>query len=176
MPPRYGLHRLASRELSVAESGRALRERSATFELEQAVRALGEAAVTAHQLAHGVASQEVVGVARRAYEDVGAKRLLGVACEPVLTRSGYAGVVTYVVDEAGTLFTVQDVAPGDAGRALASYRATVRLGEASGPWELARKGCSWQGARLPDHSLGSGDRVSAYPGGSGFDEPHSWRY
>jgi hypothetical protein len=170
----HGLHRLASRTLSVAESGRALRERSASFELEQAVRALGEASLTAHQLANGSTSPESIGVARRSYEDVGAKRLMGVACEPVLTRSGYAGVVTYVVDEAGTLFTVQDVAPGDAGRALGSYRATVRLGDASLTHaELARQGLFVQGATASlDHRLGAGARVSAVSAaGARFDEP-----
>jgi len=169
----HGLHRLASRTLAVAEAGRALRERSATFELEQAVRALGDAAVIAHQLAHGVAEREVIGVARRAYEDIGAKRLVGVACEPVVTGSGYAGVVTYVVDDAGEIFSVQDVAPGDAKRALASYRATVRLGEASlTHGELSRKGLFVQSATASrDRRLGAGARVAAVSGaGATFEE------
>lgn len=168
-----GLHRLASRTLAVAEAGRALRERAPTFELEQATRALGDAAITAHLLARGATDREVVGAARRAYESVGAKRFVGVACEPVVTRSGYAGVVTYVVDEAGELFTVSDVAPGDAHRALASYRATVRLGEASlTHGELSRGGLFVQGATAsPDRRLGAGARVSAVSAaGATFDD------
>lgn len=168
-----GLHRLATRMLTVAEAGRALRERSPTFELEQATRAFGDAAVTAHRLERGSTERDVVGTARRAYEDVGAKRFVGVACEPVVTRSGYAGVVTYLLDDAGELFTVNDVAPGDARRALASYRATVRLGEASlTHGELSRGGLFVQGATASaDRRLGAGARVSAVSAaGATFDE------
>jgi hypothetical protein len=158
-----GLHRLAARTLSFVEAARAAREGSADFDLGEAARVLGDALRTAHRLERGDVSIEAIGVARRAYEPIGSLRVVGVACEPVATRSGYAGIVTHVAAEGGALYTVSDVVPGDAERALAAYEATVRLGEASlSHAELARAALLVQNATASvEGRLGAGRGVSA---------------
>jgi hypothetical protein len=169
-----GLHRLAADALSFVESGRALRERSASFDLAETVGTLGDALVTGIRLERGDGTLDTLGVARRAYEPIGALRLVGLACEPIVTRSGYAGVVTYVVDDRGRVFTIEDVMPGDVHRAVAAYDATLRLGEASATHrELSRAGLFVQGATASaDHRLGAGASVSAVSAsGATFEEP-----
>ena len=92
----------------------------------------------------------IVGTARRDYEGIGNLRLRGVFTEAVIARSGYAGAVTYLVDDKGTLYTRSDIAPGDASRAAGAYDATIysydrkgRLDTVTGPagntWGLGRR-------------------------------------
>ncbi|MDE3723708.1 hypothetical protein PWG71_20145 [Nocardiopsis sp. N85] len=72
-----------------------------------------------------------VGVARRAYTEVGSLRLYGLGGERVVTASGYAGVVTHLVsvsDGAPRLWRVADVAPGDADRVTAAHGSRVSFG------------------------------------------------
>ena len=157
------LHRLAARTLAFAEAGRALRERSAAFELEEAVEVLGDALRTAIRLERGNSDPDTIGVARRAYEPIGALRLFGLASEPIVTRSGYSGIVTYVANDEGHIYTIEDVMPGDARRAAASYEATVRLGETAVTHrELTRVGLFVAGATAShDRRLGAGASVYA---------------
>jgi hypothetical protein len=69
-----------------------------------------------------------VGTARRQYQSVSSLRLQGLFTEPVLTRSGYAGVVTYLISDHGQLMTVSRVRPGDAGRVKEALGGGVDLG------------------------------------------------
>jgi hypothetical protein len=61
---------------------------------------------------------------------VGARRLYGLCCEPVLTASGYAGAVVYLADDEGRLWRVADVVPGGVERAALVPDNPVGVGEA----------------------------------------------
>src|SRR5262249_22322952 len=83
--------------------------------------------------------------------------------EPVLTASGYAGAVTWTADARGRLYTVSDVAPGGAGRAVGTADRAVRIGDtALTHRELARAGLVVSGATVsPTGRLGAGAAVRA---------------
>lgn len=70
----------------------------------------------------GEPTEADLGVARRDYGDASTGRLTGMFTERVVTASGYAGVVTYVADADGLMWTVADVRPGDASRVADAYR------------------------------------------------------
>lgn len=135
---------------------------------ELAVSALVDAALATHRLRHGHATQtvnaDIVGTARRTYEHVGNLRLRGWACEPVLTVSGYAGVVTYLVDERdGGVWTLSSVVPGDQSQIAQAYRGDTGLSELSlSHHDLARGGLLLTGATASaDRRLGKGSGVRA---------------
>jgi hypothetical protein len=102
-------------------------------------------------------------VARRAYETVGNLRLHGLCAEPVLTSGGWAGVVTWLADAQGRLWSLGDVQPGDAARVVQAWRGGVRLGDLSlSHAELVRGGALVQDATAsPEGRLGSGAAVQA---------------
>ncbi len=85
---------------------------------------------------------------------------------------GYAGVVTYLADDSRRVWTVPDVLPGEAARAVAAYEAAAGLGDASLPHrELGREGLIVQNATgSADMRLGAGAAVRAVRSG-----PSSWR-
>jgi hypothetical protein len=173
-----GLPRLASRVLSLTEAARAYRESAPDFDLPAATALFGDALGTARRIERGVAELDAVGVSRRRYASIGALRLYGVACEPIATRSGYAGVVSHVLradaDDGGALYTIDDIMPGDGLRARAAYDATIRLGDAAlTHGELARGGLFVHGATASaDARLGAGASVTAVSAsGCSYDEP-----
>ncbi|MEV0645084.1 hypothetical protein AB0I28_07450 [Phytomonospora sp. NPDC050363] len=101
-----------------------------------------------------------VGVARRDYTDRSAGRFLGICAERIVTTSGYAGVVTYVVDPDRRIWTVADVRPGGADRVLEAYR-TTSSGLPS-PYELSRAGVFAAGLRMSaDGRLGRAGSADA---------------
>jgi len=105
----------------------------------------------------------LVGSARRDYATAGNLRLRGVLTEAVVARSGYAGVVTYLVDDKGRMYSRSDIAAGDAGRAAGAYDAAAGIGDAVLPHrELCRTGLFVEGATASaDGRLGAGQRVRA---------------
>jgi len=158
-----GLHRLASAQTRALRSIRDLRADRPEFALAVLAADLREALAVAHAVAAGDASPALVGTARREYEPVGNLKLRGVLTEAVVARSGYAGAVTYLVDDKGRFYSRADVAPGDAGRAVAAYDASASIGDAVLPHrELCRSGLFVSDATASaDGRLGAGQRVRA---------------
>ena len=168
----YGLHRLASTQTRIVRSIRELRADRPEFDLDVLTADLRDALEVAHALAAGEATTQVVGTARREYETIGSLRLRGVLTEAVVARSGYAGAITYLVDDRGRMYTRADIAPGDAGRAAGAYDASANLGDAVLPHrELCRAGLFVSEATASvDGRLGAGQQVRAVRA----SEPSRW--
>jgi hypothetical protein len=159
-----GLHRAQASATRVVQGVRALRAEDPAFSLEawtQAVSELLLVAYSLHQL--GQADRQWIGTARRPYEEVGNLSLWGLFSEPVLTATGYAGVITWLTDRQGRLYQLPDVAPGDPDRVLQAYRAGTPLPGLSVPHaDLARARLLIQNATVSeDGRLGSGQKVAA---------------
>ncbi|MGW0843811.1 hypothetical protein ACWD26_27460 [Streptomyces sp. NPDC002787] len=107
----------------------------------------------------------LVGTARRAYRPGGSLRVHGVCREPVISATGYGGVVTHLVSDDGRWFSIADVKPGGPARARGAATATVALGSgALDHARLAHGGLLISGATLsPDGRLGAGKGVRATP-------------
>nr|HEX4313622.1 hypothetical protein [Kofleriaceae bacterium] len=167
-----GLHRLAAAQTRVLRSIRDLRADRPEFTLATLAADLREALVVAHALARGRGTPALVGRARRDYEVVGNLRLRGLFTEAVVARSGYAGAVTYLIDDTGALYTRADVAPGDAGRAAGAYDASAAIGDAVlSHRELSRAGLFLSSATASaDGRLGAGKDVRAVRA----SEPARW--
>ena len=167
-----GLHRLATVQTRVLRSVRELRADRPEFDLDVLTADLREALDVAHALSIGEATAALVGSARREYEPAGSLRLRGVFTEAVIARSGYAGAVTYLVDDRGRFYTRADIAPGDAGRAAGAYDAPANIGDAVLPHrELCRSGLFVSEATVSaDGRLGAGQRVRAVRA----SDPASW--
>lgn len=168
-----GLHRAASAGLRVLRAVRDLRAEKPEFSLEALSADLHQVLLTADRLTAIEPGENVdrgwVGTARRAYRSTDAgKKLFGLFTEPIIAGSGYAGVVTYLCDDRGTIFTVSNVIPGEPGRAPAAYDAALHLGEATlSHRELSRRGLFLQDATVStDGRLGAGAEVKAVARGA----------
>ncbi|MFJ9319824.1 hypothetical protein [Streptomyces globisporus] len=159
------LPRAAGAALSVVTLLRAARAGDPSYRTAALVTALAELLGTAHRVgtASGAELAAVRGRVRRPYSPDGSLRLYGLFTEPVVTDSGHGGVRTWVAGADGRLFTVGDVAPGGAGRALGVADRAVRLGDSALTHrELGRAGLAVSGATVsPDGRLGAGKAVKA---------------
>ncbi|MFF2223202.1 hypothetical protein ACFVV7_07825 [Streptomyces globisporus] len=159
------LPRAAGAALSVVTLLRAARAGDPSYRTADLVTALAELLGTAHRVgtASGAELAAVRGRVRRPYSPDGSLRLYGLFTEPVVTDSGHGGVRTWVAGADGRLFTVGDVAPGGAGRALGVADRAVRLGDSALTHrELGRAGLAVSGATVsPDGRLGAGKAVKA---------------
>ncbi len=170
-----GLHRAASSALRVVTRVRELAAERATFALDALfadVRELLE--VTRALTRDRPIDARMLGTARRRYDEIGNLRVHGLFSEPIVTASGYAGVVTWVTDEAGRLYTLSDVMPGAADRARSAYEAGVDIGDATlSHRALARAGLFLAEATASDDArLGSGRNVRAASAkGTAWTEP-----
>ncbi|MEY9857013.1 hypothetical protein ABH935_002621 [Catenulispora sp. GAS73] len=160
-----GLHRPEAAALRVVRNLRAARSQSDAHRLGDLVADLVELLLTAGLLAAADPDPELVGTARRAYEPGGSLRVHGVCREPVLSATGYGGVVTHVLAEDGHWFTVSDVKPGGAARARGAATAPVAIGaSALDHDQLSRSGLLIAGATVSaDGRLGAGKGVRATP-------------
>ncbi|MDQ3340957.1 MAG: hypothetical protein M4D80_37850 [Myxococcota bacterium] len=167
-----GLHRLATTQTRALRSIRDLRADKPEFILAVLTADLRDALAVAHAIAGGEASDALFGFARRDYEPIGNLRLRGVLTEAVIARSGYAGAITYLVDDKGRFYTRADIAPGDAGRAAGAYDGAANIGDAVLPHrELCRTGLFLSDATASaDGRLGAGQRVRAVRS----SEPSLW--
>lgn len=104
-----------------------------------------------------------LGTARRRYDPVGGLRLYGLCTVPIVAESGYSGVITYLVDRKGVIWTVADIAPGGPERAATAGNATVSLGDAAMTHRaLSHAGLNVTGALASaGRQLGSGKEVRA---------------
>ncbi|WP_296148023.1 hypothetical protein [uncultured Corynebacterium sp.] len=133
---------------------------------QDAISTLVEIALATHQLRHGhdtgTLSIDAVGTVRRAYSPVGTLRLRGWACEPLLTASGYSGVITYLVDERdGRVWELSSVLPGDSAQIAQSYNGDTELGQLGLPHcDVARTGLLLTNATASaDGRLGRGKKL-----------------
>ncbi|MFM9591974.1 hypothetical protein ACKI1J_19650 [Streptomyces scabiei] len=160
-----GLHRAEAAALRVVRGLRGARARHEGHRLADLVANVRELLLTTGLLSAADPDPGLVGTARRAYRPGGSLRVHGVCREPVISATGYGGVVTHLVSDAGDWFSIADVRPGGPARARGAGTATVALG--SGTLDhagLARGGLLVSGATLsPDGRLGSGKGVRATP-------------
>ncbi|MFI1975699.1 hypothetical protein [Streptomyces wedmorensis] len=160
-----GLPRAEAAALRVVRGLRAARQRGEGQRLGDLASAFRELLADAALSASGVAGPGAVGSTRRVYGQGGSLRVFGLCREPVLSATGYGGVVTHVMGQDGSRYTVSDVRPGGPARARGAGTASVALGGAvldhAG---LARGGLRIVGATVsPDGRLGAGRGVSATP-------------
>jgi hypothetical protein len=181
----HGLHRAAAAGTRVATQLQAAREGRPQHRLGELADDLRELLGVANRLRYAAlpagAAGPLLGSARRAYDSEGALRLYGLCCVPVVADTGYAGVVSYLVDRSGEVWAVADLMPGEAPRAAGAAQAMVALGEAGLTHrQLAGAGLVVSGATASaTRQLGAGKAVrAARAGGAGWtDEPLAalWR-
>ncbi|MFD8305112.1 hypothetical protein ACFV29_22625 [Streptomyces sp. NPDC059690] len=162
-----GLHRAEAAALRVVRALRAARARHDGHRLADLVAGLRELLLTSGLLAASDPDPTLVGTARRSYRPGGSLKVHGVCREPVISATGYSGVVTHVLAEDGRWLSVSDVKPGGPARARGAATATVALGSGSlDHAQLSRGGLLISGATLsPDGRLGAGKGVRATPVG-----------
>ncbi|MFB7979109.1 hypothetical protein [Streptomyces vinaceus] len=161
-----GLPRAEAATLRVVRGLRAARERSGGHRLADLTAAFRELLHTAGLLASGTAGgPALTGTARRAYQPGGSLRVYGLCREPVLSATGYGGVVTHLLAADGARYSVSDVRPGGLARARGAGSASVALGGAALDHAgLARGGLRIAGATVSaDGRLGAGRGVQATP-------------
>lgn len=124
-----GLHRLSSAGLRIVQNIRLLRSNDDTFDSSATEADLLETLGVAWQLTrpNAIPTMALVGVARRRFTAVTSLKLHGLCCEPILTRSGYSGVVTYLIADDGWTCSVSDVQPGDATRISQAWKSGVSV-------------------------------------------------
>ncbi len=161
---------------------RLLRENDDTFRSEDLLGDFTELLRVAWRLSHAeeVPGREWLGVARRTFAPAGSLRLEGLFTEPILTRSGYSGVATYLLADDDTISSVSNVRPGTAARIAEAYHTGTDLGALSVPHQmLNRQALLVQKAtRSPDGRLGGGKDCRAVATDSaGWDsEPVARRF
>ncbi|MFI8388932.1 hypothetical protein [Streptomyces sp. NPDC085540] len=160
-----GLPRAEAAALRVVRGLRAARERRAGQRLGDLTGAFRELLHTAGMLASGSADPALAGTTRRAYAPGGSLQVHGLCREPVLSATGYGGVVTHLLSPDGTPYSVSDVRPGGLARARGAGSASVALGGATLDHAgLARGGLRIVGATVsPEGRLGAGRGVRATP-------------
>ncbi|WP_328960030.1 hypothetical protein [Streptomyces virginiae] len=160
-----GLIRAEAAALRVVRGLRAAREHRAGQRLGDLTGAFRELLHTAGLLASGSADPALTGTARRAYAPGGSLQVHGLCREPVLSATGYGGVVTHLLAPDGTPYSVSDVRPGGLARARGAGSASVALGGATLDHAgLARGGLRIVGATVsPEGRLGAGRGVRATP-------------
>jgi hypothetical protein len=159
-----GLYRAAAAGQRVAQRLGDLHAERSNFRLGALASDLAVLLSTSRHLkAADAVAPEWLGMARRAYTAVGSLKVSGLFTEPVLSAAGFAGVVTYMCDQAGRIWSIADVAPGPPERCLLAYASPIDLGDASlSPRRLAREGLYVQRATASDDGrLGAGQHVGA---------------
>ncbi|WP_285601131.1 hypothetical protein [Kineosporia sp. NBRC 101731] len=169
------LHRLASSATRVVSAVRAARADDASFSLPGLTADLLEVLSVAYAVSTGTGDPaDWRGTARTVYSGVGGLRLAGLCLEPVISSAGYAGVVVWLTDAEGRMWSVSDVKPGDAERVMSSAAGPVAVGETGlSHRDLSRAGMIMSSATAnPEGRLGSGSGVRAVrAAGVGWTEP-----
>ncbi|MFD4919386.1 hypothetical protein ACFWNR_40080 [Streptomyces virginiae] len=170
-----GLIRAEAAALRVVRGLRAAREHRAGQRLGDLTDAFRELLHTAGLLAAGSADPALTGTARRAYAPGGSLQVHGLCREPVLSATGYGGVVTHLLAADGTPYSVSDVRPGGLARARGAGSASVALGGATLDHAgLARGGLRIVGATVSAEGrlgAGRGVRATPLPGSAWTEQP-----
>ncbi len=171
-----GLHRLAAAGMRVMQDIRLLRQTDAAFSTDDARNDLTELLRCGWRIVHAgeTIHSEWIGTARRKYTPIPNQRLTGLFTEPILTRSGFAGVVTYLMAEDGSLGTISNVRAGEESRVFDAWRTGADFGQLSTSHDhLNRTTVLVQKAtRSSDGRLGGGrDCRAVVTSGDGWDTP-----
>ncbi|MDA1013732.1 MAG: hypothetical protein O3A00_04665 [Planctomycetota bacterium] len=171
-----GLHRLAACGLRVMQNVRMLRETQPGFRGEDLVSDLTELLLVSWRIqqANESIDRQWIGVARRRFASISSLRLQGLFTEPLHTRSGYAGVVTYLLGDDGVMCSVSNVRPGTASRIQEAWQTGADIGGLTiSHAELNRKAVLVQNAtRSADGRLGGGQSARAVATkGDGWNAP-----
>ncbi|TML33191.1 MAG: hypothetical protein E6G35_00755 [Actinobacteria bacterium] len=163
----HGLHRAAAAGRAIAAHLHAARELQPQYRLADLTDQVRELLTVTRKLGDPDLPPDrvpgLVGTARRRYDLHGSLRLYGLCTVPVVAETGYAGVVTYLVDRDARLWTVADLMPGGEERALAAAEATVALGEAAlSPRRPRHRRRLDRGTAVP--AVGGADRRPGTPG------------
>ncbi|MBL8813106.1 MAG: hypothetical protein JNM43_23260 [Planctomycetaceae bacterium] len=161
-----GLHRLAAAGLRLMTDIRQLRDHDENFRSETAVEDFRELLETCrHVVRQSPTPIRWIGVARRQFVPVESQKLHALFCEPILTRSGYAGVVTWLMADDGWIGSVSDVQPGDASRIPQAWQSGVTLAGLSLSHRALSQKCLLlsKGTRSADGRLGGGESARAVP-------------
>ncbi|MEU4639402.1 hypothetical protein [Micromonospora sp. NPDC023814] len=160
-----GLPRAESAALRTVRGLRAHRGRQTGHRLAELVEVLHDLLYVAGRLAAGDPDPALVGILRRAYQPDGTLEVYGICREPVISATGYAGVVTHLVAADGRRLSFGDVKPGGPDRAQDCARAVTEMGAvAVNHAALARGGLRITGTTVsPDGRLGAGKGVRATP-------------
>ncbi|MEV0681993.1 hypothetical protein AB0I60_36270 [Actinosynnema sp. NPDC050436] len=159
-----GLHRASASGLRIASALAGARAGDSSFDREVLTAELVDLLLLCHDLRTAPqVTSELRGTARREYRPIGSLRLYGLCTEAVVTTSGYGGVVTHLVDDAGGLWTVPAIMPGGPERVQAAAGGPVAVGESGlSHRELGRGGLLLSGGTAsPDRRLGAGKAVRA---------------
>ncbi|MFE7099568.1 hypothetical protein, partial [Streptomyces erythrochromogenes] len=170
-----GLPRAEAAALRVVRGLRAARERRTAHRLGDLTGSFRELLHTAAVLASGAADPALTGTSRRAYAAGGSLQVHGLCREPVLSATGYGGVVTHLLAPDGSRYSISDVRPGGLARARGAGRASVALGGATLDHAgLARGGLRIVGATVSAEGrlgAGRGVRATPLPGAAWADGP-----
>lgn len=131
-----GLINLGNQILRIIESLRRQRDNSDTADSQALTEGMSLALQQSEMFLSKVElPRAVVGQARREFESCDVGKLVGVCAEPILTLSGYAGVVIYLqaVDSSAAakrhhLFNVGQARPGDSQWTVQAYRGGIDMG------------------------------------------------
>ncbi|WP_182866448.1 hypothetical protein [Stieleria mannarensis] len=157
-----GLIDLSAALLSVVEGVIRLRAQSGNADAAQLQSDLARAIVIAQRVLDRPSVEiETIGQVRRSFQPVAISRLVSLLAEPIVTRSGYAGVCVSLLADDDRIYQVSDVRPGEAELALQAYRGGLELGGTTvSAFELCRSGVDVQNMTAsPDQRLGRGSKT-----------------
>ncbi|QEF96230.1 hypothetical protein Mal15_02570 [Stieleria maiorica] len=157
-----GLIQLSAALLSVVEGVVRLRAQSGNADAPQLQSDLARAIVIAQRICRRPSVEiETIGHVRRPFEPIGLSRLVSLLAEPIVTRSGYAGVCVSLLADDDRIYQVSDVRPGEPDLALQAYRGGLELGGTTvSAFELCRSGVDVQNMTAsPDRRLGRGSKT-----------------
>ncbi len=124
------LYALSNTLLRIAEGVQRFRQQSD----EADSLALKEDVASAFFACHSLINQSsvpkwIVGHSRRVFESLDVRKLNGIFAEPILTRSGFAGVSVYFQEaNEGGLYTVNELRTGNTSLIRQAYRGGIDLG------------------------------------------------
>lgn len=157
-----GLVNLSASLIRIAEGIQRLRAADEHADCDQLRRDTITAIEAAHRLNRiASAPKSQLGYARSPFSPNSLKRLTGVIAEPILTLSGYAGVVTHLIGDDGDIYQLVDTRPGNADLINQAYRGGIDLGETTASAQvISRSRIDVQNlTSSPDGRLGKGGKT-----------------
>lgn len=124
-----GLPALGNAALRVAESVRLVRRQSNQTDVSSLRQDLTFVLAVTESIARQTPVEPwMIGTSRREFHATDVKQLCGWFAEPILTRSGFAGVCVHLLAPNGTAYQISDVRPGPHDWVFQAYRGGIELG------------------------------------------------